>query len=94
MNILKAEYNLSKLVGGYNIYQFETNKANEFVSNYKELIKWCKSHDEVVFLINESIDVQYLKFIFYSVDTDDVDILAFIILMDNNNIYAYGYSGD
>lgn len=93
MNKETAEQELENLLG-CKISLHEENDIEDFDVNYEKLVEWCNSADKSVVLITEEIDISGIKLLYYSVDNDDQDFTAFIFLMENEDVFSYGYSGD
>jgi hypothetical protein len=79
---------------GLDISEYERNDVDEFAYSYDELVDWCNVHDDQVIVIDNEIDIDGCKMIFYSVDCDDRDINAWIVITEDKEVFAYGYSGD
>jgi hypothetical protein len=89
----KAKLELEKLLN-CEISRPDVDAIEDWFNSYEELVGWCEPHDESYILIDEEVDITGFKMINYVADREDRDITAFIVVMDNDDVFSYGYSGD
>jgi len=94
----EAEKRLEDLLNYGDIANMQDDKHDGFddiLETYEEIIDFINTADEGIVIIEDKIDdTSECRIVSYTLEVDDVDTTAFIVLTESGSVIGYGYIQD